>query len=231
MESYVFGKNNPASFTDYFGDLETAEYKTLEEIVVKKYSFSNTAQNVSDWVDLLLASSGFGGSGDWSFLGENNGGGGGNGKSKLKSNIIDTIPKKNYAGLGMQFSIGLGLGKHGTSLTIGGFGTPGSVGQLYFTVSEPDQVSDDFMFDLSGSTQVLFGISRTGNFDLSGKGENIGYGWDPFSFSYSADRMRDPNYQIFGIGPSVGAKYSGSVTKSKTYTIPTYIPMVFGGLS
>lgn len=148
--------------------------------------------------------------------------------TKEKKEAENTSPGR--IGIGAQISVGIGGGDKGTQLSVGVFGTPGTVGQLFFTVSEPKPNSTEFNVDYSASSQLLIGYSPTGKFDLTGKGVSAGLGGGPASASYSTDNPANPSYHIVGVGPSVGVKASGSYAESKTVTIPVYIPILIGML-
>ena len=130
-------------------------------------------------------------------------------------------------GYGVSIGGGLGLMMQGAEFSVGVFGKPGGFGQLYFTFGLPNH---PLYMNASLSAQLLLGSSKTGSFNLSGKGSSFGGGYDIFSGSYSVDNISSPNYRIFGFGADVGAKYSGGYTETWTATLPVYMPFSFGAL-
>ncbi|MDB5199282.1 MAG: cell well associated RhsD protein [Chitinophagaceae bacterium] len=140
-------------------------------------------------------------------------------------------PSEGGIGVGAELSVGVGSGEKGAQLSVGFFGKPGGMGQIFFTISQPQPNSTQFNADLSASSQFLVGYSPNGKFDLTGKGVNAGLGGGPVSASYSTNDPVNPAYHIFGLGPSVGVKVSGSYQNSKTFTQTFKMPFMIGLLN
>ena len=131
---------------------------------------------------------------------------------------------EQYA-IGIGVSAGLGLFYQGFEVGFGIVGLPGSVGQAYFSVAIPKH---PLYLNGSISSQLLFVRSRGGKVDLSGDGRSLGVGMGRFAGSYSQG-LNDKGKittDIVGVGAGMGAKYTGGYTRTKTWTLSCYIPML-----
>lgn len=130
------------------------------------------------------------------------------------------------AGAGLSINAGAGLFYQGLQFSAGFFGPPGRLGQGFVSIGAP---KNPLFFDTSISSQVLVGSSTTDKLDLSGNGRAYGAGVGPISgsFSQGLNKQGQVTSNIYGLGPSIGAKYTGGGSTTRTFAFPMLIPKLW----
>jgi hypothetical protein len=143
-----------------------------------------------------------------------------------QSSIEAKTLKPDAFGTGLSINAGAGLFYQGLQISAGFFSEGEGPGQAFFTVGTP---KTPLFFDGSLSAQALVGKSNSNTFDLSGDGRSYGAGAGPISgsFSQGLNKQGKVTNNIIGIGPSIGAKYTGGGSNTRTYTVPFWIPFTF----
>ena len=138
--------------------------------------------------------------------------------------------KPDAYGTGLSINAGGGLFYQGLQISADFFSQGQGPGQAFFTVGTPKA---PLFFDGSISAQALAGKSNSNTFDLSGDGRSYGAGAGPISgsFSQGLNNQGKVTNNIIGVGPSIGAKYTGGGSNTRTYTIPFWAPFTFSAVA
>ncbi len=129
-------------------------------------------------------------------------------------------------GFGFTFSGGIAISNWGRTVSIGFFGAPHTMGQLFLSIGRPTGL------EVGVSIQALVGNTKQKHWDISGSGVGGGFGFADVSGSYST--TSNNAYHIVGLGPALSLKTSlpigGSVAPSTTYTLPMMWPTLLNAV-